>query len=85
MRVAPALAIESISPGHEAHDRKTKRRWYAEAGIRHYWLLDGLAKTLECLVLEGAEYGTEQLARDDDEVRTSLFPGLVIPLRRVWG
>jgi len=85
VRVAPALAIESLSPGHEAHDRKTKRRWYAEAGVPHYWLLDAFGRTLECLVLEGSEYRTEAVARDADEVRTSLFPQLVIPLKQIWG
>jgi len=85
VRVAPALAIESLSPGHEAHDRKTKRRWYAEAGVPHYWLLDAFGRRLECLVLEGSEYRTEAVARDADEVRTSLFPQLVIPLKQIWG
>src|SRR4051812_16238976 len=31
--IPPTLIIESLSPGHEAHDRETKRRWYAEAGV----------------------------------------------------
>jgi Uma2 family endonuclease len=84
VRVPPTLAIEAVSPGHETHDRKTKRRWYAEAGVPHYWLLDAYEKTLECLILEGGVYRTAQLARDTDDVHSTLFPGLVIPLRRVW-
>jgi Uma2 family endonuclease len=84
VRVAPTLAIESVSPGHEAHDRKTKRRWYAEAGVGHYWIVDAFSKTLECLLLEGGAYRTEQLGRDSGEVRPSLFPGLVIPLADLW-
>ena len=33
--VAPTLAIESVRPGHEAHDRRTKRKWYVEFGVAH--------------------------------------------------
>jgi len=84
VRVPPTLAVESVSPGHEAHDRKTKRRWYAEAGVPHYWLVDAFAKSLECLVLEGSAYRTEQLGHGADEVKPSLFPGLVIRLAELW-
>ena len=82
--VVPTLIVENISPGHEAHDRVTKRRWYAERGVPHYWLLDAYGKTLETLVLKDGAYQTEQLGRNADEVNPSLFPGLVIPLSKVW-
>jgi Uma2 family endonuclease len=84
VRVVPALAIEAVSIGHEAHDRKTKRRWYAEAGVPNYWMLDAYGKTVECLILEGGEYRLEQTARGEEELKPSLFPGLVVPLRRIW-
>jgi Uma2 family endonuclease len=84
VRVPPTLAIEALSPGHESHDRRTKRRWYAEAGVAHYWLLDGYEKTLECLVLQQGAYRTEQHGRASDEIRPTLFPGLIIPLGRIW-
>jgi Uma2 family endonuclease len=84
-RVVPELIIENVSPGHEAHDRVTKRRWYQEARVPHYWLLDAYGRTLETLVLNASgEYQTEQLGRENDDVRPSLFPGLVIPLAKVW-
>jgi Uma2 family endonuclease len=82
--VVPTLIVENISPGHEAHDRVTKRRWYAERGVPHYWLLDAYGKTLETLVLNAGAYQTDQLGREDDEVRPTLFPRLVIPLAKVW-
>jgi Uma2 family endonuclease len=84
VRVMPTLVMESVSPGHEAHDRKTKRQWYAEARIPHYWILDAFDRSMECLLLDGAGYRTEWLGRDGDEVRPSLFPGLVIPVSRLW-
>jgi Uma2 family endonuclease len=82
--VPPTLIVESLSLGHEEHDRETKRRWYAEARVPNYWLLDAYQRTLECLVLEQDEYRADQLGRGGDEVRPSAFPGLVIPLAELW-
>ena len=82
--VPPTLLIESISPGHELHDRRTKRRWYAEFGVPNYWLLDVFKQSLECLVLDGQDYRLDVSGRAADEVRPSLFPGLVIPLGELW-
>jgi Uma2 family endonuclease len=82
--VPPTLVIESLSLGHEAHDRETKRVWYAEARIPNYWLLDAQQRSLECLALEGDDYRVDQSGRNDVEIRPSMFPGLVIPLGRLW-
>lgn len=82
--VPPTLIIESVSEGHELHDERTKLRWYAELGVRDYWLLNAYARTLRCLVLEGAAYRDDAAGKDADEMRPSCFPGLVIPLSAVW-
>ncbi len=82
--VPPWLIIESISIGHEAHDRVVKRRWYAEFGIPHYWVFDSFVRRLECLVLDGAVYRTDAIASGAEENRPAAFPGLVIRLGRIW-
>jgi Uma2 family endonuclease len=84
LRVPPTLIIESLSPGHEDHDRQTKRHWYADAGVPNYWLLNALEKSLECLILRGGDYQLDQRGQGDHEIRPSAFAGLVIPLGRVW-
>ena len=82
--VPPTLVIESVSPGHELHDERTKRKWYAEFGVPHYWLFNPFERSLECLVLERASYRVDQAARGDADVRPALFPGLVVALAAVW-
>jgi Uma2 family endonuclease len=83
--VPPTLVIESISMGHADHDRETKRRWYAEFGVPNYWLLDAYEQTLECLKLDRTDYAVDCAGRGESELRPSSFPGLLIPLRTVWG
>jgi Uma2 family endonuclease len=83
--VPPSLVIESISPGHERHDRNVKRKWYAEFGVPNYWLLNAYERSLELLVLEHGGYRVDQSAAGDAEIRPAMFRGLVLPLRQVWG
>jgi Uma2 family endonuclease len=82
--VPPLLAIESVSIGHEDHDRVTKRQWYADARIPNYWILDAFKKSLECLVLDGASYRCESLATGDEIVTPSLVPKLFVDLGKLW-
>jgi Uma2 family endonuclease len=82
--IPPNLVIESVSPGHERHDERTKRRWYAEFGVPNYWILDGFSRTLRCLVLDGADYRVDAEGRGDQQVRPSLFPELTINLASLW-
>jgi Uma2 family endonuclease len=83
--VPPTLIVESVSPGHEHHDRKTKFRWYAEFGVPNYWILDAFQHSLTCWVLDGAAYRQDAAGRNTDEIRPGLFPGLVISLASIWG
>jgi Uma2 family endonuclease len=80
----PTLCIESISLGHETHDRETKRGWYAEFGVPNYWLLDAHQRTLEFLVLKGSSYRVDQAGQFKDVLKPSLFRGLVIRLADIW-
>jgi len=82
--VPPSLVIESVSPGHERHDHLVKRKWYAEFRVPNYWLMNAYQRTLECLVLDGDNYRTDQSAGDQASVRPSMFPGLVVHLGAVW-
>jgi Uma2 family endonuclease len=78
------LIIESVSVGHELHDRQTKREWYRSFGVAHYWLLDPFGRTLECLRLENDGYRVDANGHDDDVLTPTLYHGLTIHLSRIW-
>jgi Uma2 family endonuclease len=84
LTVPPTMVIESISVGHEAMDRQTKRRWYADFGVRHYWIVDGLRRTLGCLLLDGGAYRDDGQGRDGDVVRPASLDGLALQLADIW-
>lgn len=82
--VPPTLIIESVSPGHETHDLKIKRSWYAEFGVANYWILNVFEESLDCLILQGDDYVTDCAGYQADVLKPSLFPGLQLRLADVW-
>jgi Uma2 family endonuclease len=84
LTLPPTLVIESVSRGHEFHDHVTKRQWYAEFGVPHYWIIDGKRKSLECFGLETGAYVVDAQGRDEAAVSPAAFPGLIIPLGELW-
>jgi hypothetical protein len=82
--IPPTLIIECLSPGHESHDHRTKRRWHAEFGVPNYWLLDPFERTLRCLVHREGAFREDSVGQENEELRPSLFPGLVLRLSELW-
>ena len=65
-------------------DRTTKRAAYAKHGVPFYWLVDGEARALEELRLEGAEYVLNARVEKGAVFHPATFPGLEIPLASIW-
>jgi Uma2 family endonuclease len=82
--VPPTLVIEAVSIGHEAHDRETKFDWYAEAGVKQYWLLYHFRRSLECYELGKSGFKLAASGEKTAKLKPSLFPGLLIPLAKLW-
>ena len=80
----PELAVEILSPWSDRRDRVAKAEPYARYGIRHYWIVDPVAWTLELYEAEGAEYRLVATHDGTTRVQTALFPDLEIDLGRVW-
>jgi Uma2 family endonuclease len=85
VRGRPDLVVEVVSPSSQRYDRVIKLRWYAELGIPEYWLVDGAAHTLECLVLRDGGYAFAASLADEETFRPESFDGLEIPLSKLWG
>lgn len=81
---APDLIVEILSPGTARRDRVAKLNAYARRRVRHYWLLDPEARTLEALELTEGSYRLVAAVAGDEVFRPRLFPDLVIPLPELW-
>ncbi len=78
---APDLAIEILSPVTEERDRGYKRTLYARYGVTEYWIVDPQAHSIEVHAagLPVRAYG------GDDQLGSSLLPGLAIVVQAIFG
>jgi Uma2 family endonuclease len=53
---APDLAVEIISPSSRRYDAFEKRINYARAGVREYWLVDPIERSVAIYTLEGDQF-----------------------------
>ena len=87
IRLAPALAVEVVSPGREnaLRDRVRKLRVYGKFGVGEYWIADPEARTVE--VYRRAK-GVLRLAATlglGEEITTPALPGFRCALDAVFG
>lgn len=81
----PDIAIEILSgrPRDIRRDRVEKLSEYAAFGVRHYWIVDPKARTVEFFELRGGGYA-HALAASDGRVSPPDLPGLVLDLDALW-
>jgi Uma2 family endonuclease len=80
------LAVEVVSPGEEARERDldTKRREYAKAGVREYWIVDPEEGTITVLTLSGKSYKVHGVFKNGDEATSKLLKGFKVAVRDVF-
>ncbi|WP_437327147.1 Uma2 family endonuclease [Sorangium sp. So ce381] len=83
--LAPDWICEVLSPSTEGVDRDDKMSIYAREGVRHAWLVDPIARTLEVYVL-GADrgWGPAVVHRDAARVRAEPFHAIELDLSVLW-
>ncbi len=79
----PDLVVE-VTSSKPGLDRVIKHRKYAEARVPHYWIINPDARTLEAFELAGDRYDLAATVRSDEAFSPKLFPGLTIPLARLF-
>jgi Uma2 family endonuclease len=72
-RLAPALAVEVLSPSNTDEEMRLKIREYFENGVRVVWLLDPPTQTLR---VYDAPERFRQLTREDEVDGGEVLPGL---------
>jgi Uma2 family endonuclease len=82
--VAPDWVCEVISPSTASIDRVKKLAIYAREGIRHVWIVDPLARTVEVLRLEAARWVILATAGGSAVVRAEPFESLELELPQLW-
>ncbi|WP_437878656.1 Uma2 family endonuclease [Sorangium sp. So ce513] len=83
--LAPDWICEVLSPSTGKFDRVEKMPVYAREGVRHAWLVDPIARTLEVYVLGGdRRWGSAVIHRDAARVRIEPFDAIELDLSVLW-
>jgi Uma2 family endonuclease len=84
LTLAPDWVCEVLSPSTERVDRGGKMRIYRREGVRHLWLLNPTAQTLETYRNDGTWWVLLETYEGDDRVRAEPFDAVELDLARLW-
>jgi len=82
--LAPDWLCEVLSPATAKIDRAGKMRHYAAAGVRHLWLVDPVATTLEIYRLDGEGWRLVQTHAGEATIRAEPFDAIELDLGSLW-
>ncbi len=80
----PDLLIEVLSPNRPEVDSRSKRNLYARHGVPFYWMVDPSQRELTELQLFGIAYAVVSRPAGVEVFAPKLFPGLTVPLEKLW-
>ncbi|KLU59470.1 hypothetical protein CEB3_c44560 [Peptococcaceae bacterium CEB3] len=82
---APDLIVEIVSPSSAKMDKLIKFDKYEKAGVKEYWLVEPDPKLVTVFTLQDdRKYGRPDIYTEEDTVKVSIFPDLVIDLKPVF-
>jgi Uma2 family endonuclease len=79
---APDLAIEIVSPDSQSRDRREKFAEYEKAGVREYWIIDPLSKTVEMYRLERKRFHANDQV--DGSLPSTVLRGFRLKPSQLW-
>ena len=82
--IAPDWVCEVLSPSTARIDRTDKLAIYAAHGVKHCWLVDPDARTLEVMALTGDKWLLAATFKDDDPVSAPPFEVHTFALDVLW-
>jgi Uma2 family endonuclease len=79
---APDLIVEVVSPESQNRDRRDKFLEYQTAGVREYWIIDPVSKTVDVYTL-GRGKKFQQIA-GKESIPSVVLPGFAIKPEWLW-
>lgn len=83
---APDVVVEVTSPSRRRYDRVLKHAVYRDYGVKEYWIVDPVARSVEIVAWQGESRDeVREVFRDGDTARSRLWPALAVRVIEVWG
>jgi len=77
------MAIEVLSPSNKRHDTLLKFNKYMQTGVREYWIVDPIAKTVRVCLLSDGKYEMKDYSAAE-AIPVHVLNGLLIDMHEVF-
>lgn len=84
IELEPDWLCEVLPPSNVRTDGQLELAVYARVGVRHVWLLDPTARTLEAFRLESGRWVVAALLGEEPKVRAEPFEAIELDLGALW-
>jgi Uma2 family endonuclease len=84
VELAPDWVCEVLSPATRTYDLTDKREIYGAQGVRHLWLVDPIARTLEAFERRDGSWMLIAALKHDETVQVAPFEAIAFPLGGLW-
>jgi Uma2 family endonuclease len=81
---APDLLLEILSPATAERDRTLKKTLYARSGVKEFWIVDPITKTIEVFSLAHQGYQLFKRFKIAQKLRSPTLAHLEITLREIF-
>ncbi len=75
---APDLVIEILSENNAYYDLKHKKNIYEKYGVKEYWIVDPMDKSVEVFEGKGKKFTLIDQKKDKGKIKSKIFSGLKI-------
>ncbi len=81
---APDLIVEILSPSTARLDRAAKRSLYARHGVREYWIVDPLARSVVVMLLTDDDFEVIGEYQGEDAPMSTTLRGFTVSLTKIF-
>lgn len=81
---APDLVAEILSPSTSANDKKRKKAQYERFGVKEYWIVDPVHRTVDQFVLTDSKYELRDTYVPGDVLTSPLFSCVLVDMNELF-
>jgi Uma2 family endonuclease len=81
---APDLIVEVISPSTAKADRVSKKALYLKFGVKEYWIVDPIYKSVLVYGINNDQYELKQELIEDGKIESTVLPDLDLDIQLIF-
>lgn len=80
----PNLIVEILSPSNQSHDLITKLNIYMNYGVKEYWIVNPMLKSVTIYQLNDDMYDQYAIKTEEGQIRSGFLDGFSVELKELF-